>query len=100
MAACSYLRSVGAPFAADDALWASTMAGLAALRRGADPRLVGRLFDQVDDGLANGAAMDIAALARAAAQRLPLREPAPLLSELDALAAAARVPAIDTTHRG
>ena len=41
MAACSYLRSVGAPFAADDALWAWTMAGLVALRRGADPHLVG-----------------------------------------------------------
>ena len=28
MAACSYLRTAGAPFAADDALWAYTTAGL------------------------------------------------------------------------
>ena len=34
MAACSQLRSAGAPFADDDALWAYTMGGLAALRAG------------------------------------------------------------------
>jgi hypothetical protein len=100
MAACSYLRSVGAPFAADDALWASTMAGLAALRRGSRPRVVERLFDDVDGGLAEGAAMDISALARAAAPSLSLSDARPLLAELDALAARARVPAIDTVDGG
>ena len=35
MAACSYLRSAGAPFSADDALWAYTTAGLVAQHAGA-----------------------------------------------------------------
>ena len=37
MAACSYLRGAGAPFAADDALWAYTTAGLVAQHAGAEP---------------------------------------------------------------
>ena len=64
MAACSYLRSVGAPFAADDALWAYDHGGARGAAPGADPRRWAGLFDQVDDGLANGAAMDVAGLAR------------------------------------
>jgi hypothetical protein len=99
MAACSYLRSVGAPFAADDALWASTMAGLAALRRGARPGVVERLFDDVDDGLVQGVAMDIAALAKAAAPSLALPDTSPLMAELDALGSGARVLAIGTNDR-
>ena len=51
MAACSYLRSAGAPFAADDALWAYTTAGLvAAARRRRARRRVAALFDDVEAG--------------------------------------------------
>jgi hypothetical protein len=77
MAACSYLRSVQAPFAADDALWAYTVAGLAGLRghgaSGAD-----RLFERLDAALFAGAAVDVTARVRAEAPRLGLRDPAPL----------------------
>ena len=100
MAVCSYLRSASAPFGADDALWASAVAGLAALRRETDLLTAVRLFDQVDAGLAEGAAMDIAALARAAAPGLGLPDPAPLMAELDALSGRASVDAMETTDRG
>jgi hypothetical protein len=101
MAACSYLRSLAAPFAADDALWAGTMGGLAALRRGAAPDTAGQLFDEVDAALADGAALDLAAVAREAAPGLGLPDAAPLLAALDALGHAA-VPAAqtDSTDRG
>lgn len=100
MAACSYLRSLGAPFAADDALWAWTMAGLAALRGGAGRSVVCALFDQVDGALAAGSGMDVAALAQDAAPLLGLPRPAPLTDVLHGLAHAARVPPTDTTDRG
>jgi hypothetical protein len=94
MAACSYLRSLAAPFAADDALWAATMAGLAALRRGTDAFTAGELFDWVETGLADGAALDVAALAREAAPALALPDPAPLAEALAALDGRALVPAV------
>jgi len=92
MAACSQLRSVGAPFAADDALWAYTMGGLAALRGGTPAATVAGLFERFDAAVAGGAAVDAPSLARAEARRLGLRDAAPLDRELcgeDAGAAAA-----------
>jgi hypothetical protein len=85
MAACSYLRSVRAPFAADDALWAYTVGGLAALREGADAGPVVRLFERLDEVLGSGTPADVSRLARDEAARLGLRDAAPLLRALDAL---------------
>ena len=84
MAACSYLRSGGAPFAADDALWAYATAGLVAQHAGAAPASVAALFDAVDAGFRASPPTDVPATVRAAAARLALTDPAPLLRELDA----------------
>jgi len=83
MASCSYLRSTGTPFAADDALWAYTTAGLVALHRGAAPASVDALFDDVEAGF-HAPPADVPAAVRAAAGRLDLHDPAPLWRELDA----------------
>jgi len=72
MGACSYLRSVSAPFADDDALWAYCMAGLAALRRGAAAADAASLFEEVDAAISGGAAVDLQALAQSATRRLGL----------------------------
>lgn len=80
MSACSCLRSLAAPFAADDALWAYTMAALAAVRAGAPPAVAGALFDEVDIELADGAPADVPARAAAAAAALDLPDPAPLVA--------------------
>jgi hypothetical protein len=85
MAACSYLRSVQAPFSADDALWAYTVGGLAALRQGASDAMVVRLFERFDGTLAAGAPSDVPALARDETRRLRLRDAAPLELALAAL---------------
>ena len=85
MAACSYLRSVGAPFAADDALWAYTTAGIVALHAGAETASVTALFDDVEAGFRVPSA-DVPAAVRGAADRLILSDHAPLLRELDAVA--------------
>ena len=82
MAACSQLRSVGAPFADDDALWAYTMGGLAALRAGAPAATAAGLFGRFDAAVAGGAAVDVRGLARTEARRLQLRDAAPLEREL------------------
>ena len=84
MASCSYLRSVGAPFADDDALWATAMGGLAALRAGASADTVEYVFDELDAALVRGDAVDVRATARAGAPRLGLRHPARLAAALDA----------------
>jgi len=89
MAACSQLRSVGAPFAADDALWAYTMGGLAALRAGAPSATAAGLFERFDAAVADGAAIDVRGMAREAARRLELRDAAPLERELSSAGAAA-----------
>jgi hypothetical protein len=83
MAACSYLRSAGAPFAADDALWAYTTAGLVAQHAGAAPASVSALFDAVEAGFRASPPADVPAAVRAAAARLPVADLAPLLRELD-----------------
>jgi len=72
MAACSYLRSAGAPFADDDALWAYAVAGLVALRRGAGLAAVVAPFDELEAAWGAGLAPDVVAGAREAAARLPL----------------------------
>jgi hypothetical protein len=78
MAACSHLRSVGAPFATDDALWAYTMAGLAALRGGTPAGIVVALFERFDAAVADGAAVDVDDMVRSAVKLLGLRDEAPL----------------------
>ncbi len=83
MAACSYLRSAGAPFAADDALWAYTTAGLVAQHAGVAPASVSALFDAVEAGFRASPPADVPAAVRGAAARLTLADPAPLLRELD-----------------
>jgi hypothetical protein len=84
MAVCSYLRSAGAAFSDDDSLWAYTTAGLVALHRGADPEGVEALFDEVEAAFDSSAG--ISAAVSAAAARLVLQHPEPLLRELDAVA--------------
>jgi hypothetical protein len=85
MAACSHLRSVGAPFADDDALWAYTMGGLAALRAGLPGAEASALFDRLDEAAAGGP-LDVPAEARTAAPRLGLRDAGPLEAALHAAA--------------
>jgi hypothetical protein len=85
MAACSYLRSAGAGFSDDDALWAYTAAGLIALHGGADPASVEALFDEVEAAFRAPSA-GVPAAVRAASGRLDLQHPEPLLRELDAVA--------------
>lgn len=98
MATCSYLRVAGAPFAADDALWAYTTAALAAQHAGASPAPAVALFDEVDRGLAGDAALQVDAIVRAAACDLALRDTAALFAELDAAAGAALVPSVETSR--
>jgi len=83
MSTCSVLRSIGAPFEADDVLWASATAGLVALSSEVPRADTVKVFDDVDAGLERGGGLDIAALALAAAPRLRLPVPAPLLAELE-----------------
>lgn len=85
MAACSYLRSVQAPFSADDALWAYTVGGLAALRQGVAAPHVVRLFERLDGVFAAGVPGEVPALARHETPALRLRDAGPLLRALEAL---------------
>jgi hypothetical protein len=78
MSACSCLRSLGSPFAADDALWAYTMAGLAALRAGVPSERASAFFDELDAELGSGAPAGVPGRAAAAAAALGLPDPAPL----------------------
>lgn len=83
MSTCSVLRSIGTPFEADDVLWASATAGLVALSLEVPRVDAVKVFDDVDAGLERGGGLDIAALALAAAPRLRLPAPAPLLAEFE-----------------
>jgi hypothetical protein len=85
MAACSYLRGEGASFGIDDALWAYTMAGLAAQHAGDEPASVAALFDAVEAGFHAQPPADARAAVRGAAGRLTLSDRAPLQRELDAV---------------
>lgn len=87
MAACSYLRSLQAPFAADDALWAYTVGGLAALRQGAPAGGAERLFERLEAGLFDGAEVDVPQIVRDATPGLGLRDAAPLERALAAVPA-------------
>jgi hypothetical protein len=78
MSACSCLRSLGASFAADDALWAYTMAALAAVRAGVPPAAAAAFFDEIDAELGAGAPAEVPRRAAAAAAALGLPDPAPL----------------------
>lgn len=82
MAACSYLRSIQAPFAADDALWAYTIGGLVALQGGAHTAALLTLFDELEAAWAAGHAPEVRVLARDAAARLLLPEASALEDEL------------------
>ncbi len=82
MAACSYLRSTEAPFAADDALWAYAMGGLAAQHAGTPPAVATALFDEVDAGFGATDPADVPGIVARATGLLGLRDPAPLLREL------------------
>ena len=75
MAACSYLRSTRAPFAADDALWAYAVAGIAAQHAAASPAAVAALFDEVDAGFGAAVPFDPPAAVERAAARLGLDAP-------------------------
>jgi hypothetical protein len=78
MSACSCLRALAAPFAADDALWAYTMAALAAVRAGTAQERAEAYFDELDAALAERAPADVPRRAAAAAAALGLPDPAPL----------------------
>ncbi len=84
MAACSYLRSTGVPFHADDALWAYTTAGLAAQHAGDDPAVVAAAFDELEAGFHAESPVDVGGLVARAVPRLESCDPAPLLRELGA----------------
>lgn len=101
MAACSQLRSAGASFADDDALWAYTMGGLAALRAGIPAATVAGLFERFDAAVARGASIDVRAMAREEARRLELRDAAPLERALTGeVPAAASGPAVSSARAG
>ena len=78
MSACSCLRALGATFEDDDALWAYTVAALAAVRAGTPRHVAGAFFDDIDAEFAAGAPADVPARAAAAAAALGLPDPAPL----------------------
>lgn len=92
MSACTCLRSLAAPFAADDALWVYTMAGLAALRAGVSQQRSAAFFDELDDELKTGAPADVPRRAAAAAAALGLPDPAPLDMAFDQLTSPAHPP--------
>ena len=85
MSACSCLRSLSAPFVDDDALWAYTMAALAAVQAGDAPADAAAFFDEVDADLAGGAPAQVPARAAAAAAALSLPDPAPLAAAFASL---------------
>jgi len=93
MSVCSCLRSLGAGFAGDDALWAYTMAALAAARAGAPPARASAFFDQIDAELVTRAPEDVPARAAAAAAALGLENPAPLDAAFSSLGVPASPPA-------
>jgi hypothetical protein len=84
MAACSFLRSCGASFGVDDALWAYTTAALAALRHGLEPAAAECAYDEADAVMADGRAEAVVEVLGAAAPRLALSDDAPLRGALNA----------------
>jgi hypothetical protein len=92
MAACSYLRVAGAPFAADDDLWSFTVAALAALCRGAGDEPALALFSEFERLVADAALDELHDSVLQAATALPLACRRPLVRHLAgaALVAAGR----------
>ena len=86
MAACSYLRVAGAPLAADDDLWAFTVAALAAFCQGAGTTVALALFSEFERLVADAALDKLHHSVRQAAAALPLACPEPLLRHLDGAA--------------
>jgi hypothetical protein len=82
MAACSYLRVAGAPFAADDELWSFTVAALAALCQGAAAAPALALFEEFERLVADAALHELHHSVRQAATALPLACRGPLLRHL------------------
>jgi hypothetical protein len=83
MAVCSSLRSAETPFSADDALWAYSVGGLVSLHLGADAVTLVKLFDMLDESLADDRAPDVRSLARDFVPVLALPDPSPLVAELE-----------------
>ena len=82
MAACSYLRVAGAPFAADDDLWSFTVAALAALCQGAAAAPALALFERVRAACGRRCPGRVAPQRAQAAAALPLACRGPLLRHL------------------
>jgi hypothetical protein len=82
MAACSYLRVAEAPFAADDDLWAFTVAALAALCQGAGTAPAQALFSEFERLVADAALDEVHGSVQHAATALPLACQGPLLRHL------------------
>ena len=89
MSACAFLRDEGLPFVHDDALWAYTVAAMAANQGMGDSAEQGvgadgaaMLFDEVDDAFRDGRGDRVAGLVAAAVARLDLADTAPLLAAL------------------
>jgi hypothetical protein len=78
MAACSDLRSVAAPFGADDALWAYTMAAMAATADGVPLQRGEEFFAGLDERLGRGTIAGVPESAAEAAAGLGLAGEAPL----------------------
>ncbi len=93
MATCSWLRACGAPFSADDALWAYATVGLVAQHGGAAPDRVAALFDEVDATLGTLNGHDVPAVVARAVELLGSDWPASALPGPHAAAPAAVAPA-------
>jgi hypothetical protein len=82
MAACSYLRVAGAPFAADDDLWSFTVAALAALSQGAGAAPALALFAEFERLVAEAALDELHDSVLQAAAALPSSSQGPFLRHL------------------
>lgn len=82
MAACSYLRVAGAPYAADDDLWSFTVAALAALCQGAAAAPALALFGEFERLVADASLDELHDSVLQAAAALPHACRGPLLRHL------------------
>lgn len=82
MAACSWMRVAGCPFAYDDDLWALTVAGMASAYQGGNAYAALAVFDEVDRLIARQRVERLPAVVRRGAAGLWLRHPGPLRAAL------------------
>jgi hypothetical protein len=82
MAACSWMRVAGCPFAYDDDLWALTVAGMASAYQGGNAYAALAVFDEVDRLIARERIERLPAVVRRGAAGLWLRHPGPLRAAL------------------